>query len=642
MGDYQQLILLFAGFVVVTISANHLAQYFKKIKLPLITGLLILGMVCGPFVLNLIPTNSTVGLRFINDIALAFIAFAASAELYLKDMRNQLKSIKWMTFGQLVITFVLSGLAVYFMADYIPFMQEMGTAKRVAISLLMGTIFVARSPASAIAIINEVRARGPFTQTTLGVTVLKDFLVIILFAVCINFSDALINGQPLDIGFILKLLSELAISFLLGLLVGRLLYYILYFRIHKIAKTTYIIALGYGVYLFGYFLKDWMLLQYGKEFHIEPLLICIIGSFWVSNYTRFRYEFIKILDDIGPTIYIGFFTLAGASLSLDILYHVGLIAIALFVIRLITIMIGAYVGSALAGDPPEIKRISWMPYVTQAGVGMGLATIVEKMYPEWGTSFATLVIGVIVINQIVGPPLFKWAIYKVKENHNKADAQEFDGIQDALIFGMESQSVALARQLNEHGWLTKIVTVNKDVDTNEYSDLSIHYTEKITIETLDELEAYKSESMVFMLPDEESLRVCQLVYENIGTKNVVVRLNNHYNMKKFVDLGVLVVNPSTAIVGLLDHFVRSPQATSLLLGMEKDQDTIDLEVLSPNLFGLALRDLRLPSDIIILSIKRRGQMIISHGYTRLRRGDWVTMVGSTKSLDKMTLMFSNI
>jgi len=639
MQDYQQTLLMLIAFVVVAISANHIAQYFKKIKLPLITGLLFVGVACGPFLLALIPRENLINLRFINDIALAFIAFAASAELYLKDMRRQINSIKWMTFGQLVVTFVLSGLAVFFLAEYIPFMREMTTSGKVAVSMLMGAIFVARSPASAIAIINEVRARGPFTQTTLGVTVLKDFLVIILFAICINVADALFTGKAFGLSFILVLLAELLTSFGLGLLVGQLLYFILSRHLHKYSKTFLILAVGYSSYLLAHFIKDYTLAEFGAAFHIEPLLICIIGSFWVSNYTKFRHEFINILDEIGPLVYISFFTLAGASLSLDILWQVGIFAIILFIIRLLTIIIGAYVGSSLAGDSSDIRRISWMPYVTQAGVGLGLATIVEAAYPAWGNEFSTLVIAVIVINQVVGPPLFKWAIYKVGENHNKANIQEFDGIRDTIIFGLESQSIALARQLNDHGWLTKIVTKQKDVNMQDYEDLEIHYAEEVTLELLETLEAKKSEGIVLMHKDDENLAICEMIYENIGTENIVVRVNNHYNMKKFHDLGALVVNPSTAIVSLMDHFVRSPQATSLLLGMQQNQDSLDLEVLNPDLFGLALRDLRLPADIIILSIKRRGQMIISHGYTRLRKGDLVTLVGSNEGLDKMTLMF---
>lgn len=639
MQDYQQTLLVLVGFIVVAISANQLAQYFKKIKLPLITGLLFVGIACGPFILRLIPVSSITNLHFINDIALAYIAFAASAELYLKDMRRQINSIKWMTFGQLVVTFVLSGVTIFFLSGYIPFMMNMPVLTRVAISLLIATIFVANSPASAMAVISEVRASGPFTRVTIGVTVLKDFLVIILFTICFNIADALITGQDFGLSFILVLLAELVSSFTLGILVGWALHFVLSKHLHKYSKTLLVLTIGYSTYLLGHFIKDYTFAQFGFGFHIEPLLICIIGSFWVSNYTKYRHEFINLLEGIGPLIYIAFFTLAGASLSLDVLWEVGLFALILFVVRLLTIIMGAYVGSSLARDSSEIKKVSWMPYVTQAGVGLGLATIVESAYPTWGNAFATLVIGVIVINQIVGPPLFKWAIFKIGENHNKANIQEFDGVRDAIIFGLESQSIALARQLNGNGWMTKIVTKQNDFNKDDYEDLEIHYAEEVTLDLLDKLEAKKSEGIVLMHTDNENLEICEMIYENIGTENIVVRVNNHYNMKKFHNLGALVVNPSTAIVSLMDHFVRSPQATSLLLGMQENQDTLDLEVLNSDLVGLALRDLRLPSDIIILSIKRKGQMIISHGYTRLRKGDLVTLVGSNEGLDKMTLMF---
>ena len=90
---------------------------------------------------------------------------------------------------------------------------------------------------------------------------------------------------------------------------------------------------------------------------------------------------------------------------------------------------------------------------------------------------------------------------------------------------------------------------------------------------------------------------------------------------------------------MLDHFVRSPQAASLLLGMQKGQDTSDIQVLNPDIQGLLIRNLRLPADVIILSVKRGGNLIISHGYTRLRAGDTLTMVGSKKSLAEVSLKF---
>lgn len=42
-----------------------------------------------------------------------------------------------------------------------------------------------------------------------------------------------------------------------------------------------------------------------------------------------------------------------------------------------------------------------------------------------------------------------------------------------------------------------------------------------------------------------------------------------------------------SVASLLEHFVRSPVGTSLLLGMDDGQEMIDLEVRDPSLQGVA-------------------------------------------------------
>ena len=86
------------------------------------------------------------------------------------------------------------------------------------------------------------------------------------------------------------------------------------------------------------------------------------------------------------------------------------------------------------------------------------------------------------------------------------------------------------------------------------------------------------------------------------------------------------------MINLLDHFVRSPNATSMLLGLDSTQDSVDVEIRNEDLHGLTLRDLRFPTDVIVLSVMRKGRVIISHGFTRLRKGDIVTLVGSKDSI----------
>lgn len=637
----KELIVALGGFLVIALSANHISKFFAKIKFPLITGLLLAGIIAGPFVFDLIPSENSKNLIFLNEISLAFIAFAAGSELYLKEIRGQFKSIIWNTLGQLVVTFLLGTTGVLFMSEFIPFMQDMSFSARLGVAMLMATIFVARSPSSAIAVINELRAKGPFTQTAIGVTVVTDVLVIILFAVCFALSKTLLSGDSFSLLALGILLIELFVSFGLGWVLGRFIMWFFKFKMNKNLKVTILIALGYGVYLFANWLGDFTAQPYvfGHKFYVEPLLICILGSYFVTNYSTSRPEFIEILHETGPIIYVVFFTLTGSSLALDVLLEVFLVAVVFFGVRLLGMIGGGYLGGTIAGDSWKFRHLNWMPYITQAGVGLGLATIIKHAFPDFGVQFETIIIGVIVINQVVGPPLLKFALYKVEETHEKHETPVFDGHNDAIIFGLEPMSLALARQLKGNNWGVKIAAMKKADEIEQVDDIEIVFMNDISLDCLNKLEPKHADTMVMMLSDSENYKWCELIYEQIGTKELVVRASgDRYYAKKFEKLDALVVDPSLAMVNLMDHFVRSPNATSILLGMETDQDAVDIEVMDLNIQGLALRDLRLPSDILILSITRKDQMMITHGYTRLRIGDIVTILGSEESIDKVELM----
>ena len=636
--DITSLIVVAIGLLIVVLAADSIAKVFQKIKLPLITGFIITGIVAGSSMLNFISRDSIHRLDFLIDIALSIIAFSAGAELYLNELRSRLNSIKWMTIGQLVITFVLSSLLIYFIADNISFMKEMDASTKIAVSLLFGTIFVARSPSSAIAVINEMRANGPFTKTVMGVTVVKDVLVIILFAISFSLAKAFIKDEDIGFLFIAILLFELFLSFGLGILVGNLIKMMLSQSLNQKLKSALIILIGYSIYLLASFLESSTAELFTHGLIVEPLLICIIASFVVTNYSKHRIEFSEQLEKIAPIIYIIFFTLTGASLSIQVLWSVLGIAFALFFLRLITMVLGGIFGVIAAKDPKEYTFIAWMPYITQAGVALGLATIVAEEFPVWGDSFETIIIAIIVINQLIGPPLFKWTLNYVKESHLKARSNQPLLRQNAMIIGVESQSISLAHQLAKHNWKSCLVSVD-DFKIDDIKDFKVFKLDDLSLESLKKLEIEKVEAVVLMLSDKKNYEIAEMIYEHIGTKEVIVRLNKRENFNKFHDLGALIIEPMTAIVSLLDHFVRSPNAASLLLGMDKGQDSIDVEILNKDIHGMRLRELHLPSDIIILSVKRKGHVIISHGYTRLRLGDIITLVGAEKSLEDIVFKF---
>ncbi len=638
--DNYTILVFIIGFGIVAIASFQVAKIFQKINFPLITGLIITGIIAGSSVLNFITTEAIQHLNFLNEISLAIIAFSAGSELYLDDLRSRLKSIKWMTICQLIITFVLTSVVIYFVADRIPFMASLPSKYKIAIAILFGTIFVANSPSSAIAVINEMRANGPFTKMVMGVTVVKDVLVIILFAICLSVANAFINGEEIGFLFLVILLAELIVSFTIGYIVGRVLQLVFIDYINNKLKAGLLVAIGYGVYLFAHFVKIKSIEFFHHEFVIEPLLICIIASFVITNYSKHRIEFKELLEKISPTIYIIFFTLTGASLSIQTLMSVFGIAIALFFLRLFTMVLGGVFGVIASKDPKEYTFIAWMPFLTQAGVALGLTTIVVHQFPEWGHEFETIIVAIIVINQLVGPPLFKWSLNFVKESHLRANTPEFDGTRDAVIFGLESQSIALANQLQKNNWEVRIVSVGTG-NTYLTESVEVLNIEKPSLENLLKLQLNKTEAIVLMLSDSKNYKLAELIYEHIGTKDVIVRLNKRENFDKFHKLGILIIEPATAIVSLLDHFVRSPTATSLLLGMDEGQDSMDIEIRNTDIHGLRIRELRLPTNVIVLSIKRKGQLLMTHGYTRLRVGDVITLVGAQQSLEEIRFKFEN-
>ncbi|WP_420631125.1 cation:proton antiporter [Candidatus Leptofilum sp.] len=643
MEFFQELPLTLLNFSLIALASWQIGRLFAHFNLPKISGYLFTGLLAGPFVLGFASSKVVESLRFIDEISLAFIAFAAGSELYLPEIRGRLRSIGLVTAVIVFVTVVGGTLAVFLLADFIPFMQEFSVASQVAIALMAATIMVARSPSVAIALINELRARGPFTQMALGVTVISDVLVIVFFAISADITGAILTGVSINLGLLLLLIVELMLSVGLGIVLSRLLLLALNQHWQSTVKTAVILALGYSVYALSGFIREYTHDNFPVEILLEPLLICMVASFIINNYSSRRLEFSEILHDVGPFIYVAFFTLVGKGLKLDILAQVWPIALALAFIRVGVILIGSFSGGLLARDSMKSNRYKWMVFVTQAGVALGLAKEAAVAFPGWGDAFATTIIAMVVLNEIVGPILFKFALNRMGESHVQAEPEPFDGVRDAIILGLTPQSITLARQLKAHHWQVRLAALNNEQTQSQLAllnnNVQVHLLEEISVAALQSLEATQADSFVLMLSNEENLAVCELVFEHFGTETVVVHSTDRELRSTFQELGALIVEPDTAVVSLLEQFVRAPSATSLLLGTDHEQEIVDVELRNRDLAGVTLRELRLPLDVLILSVRRGQQTLVSHGHTQLKLGDKVTLYGVPERLDEVMLRF---
>jgi len=244
---------------------------------------------------------------------------------------------------------------------------------------------------------------------------------------------------------------------------------------------------------------------------------------------------------------------------------------------------------------------------------------------------------VIVINQVVGPPFFKIAIRRVGEDHLPATAHP-DRIRDVLILGVEQSSLALARQLKAHGWKVKLADTDRThVDRMNDNGLEIHWLPEITSGQLDGLITSGTDAVVAMLhDDEENFQACQIASESFGVPRLIARLQDNARDESLAEIGVMVVHPAAALVSLLDQSVRAPDAIASLLQSDPNFDTVQITITDHDLVDIPLRDIRFPTDVLVIRIKRGSHSIEPHGYSTFHLDDEVLLMGNSDSLAEIS------
>ncbi|MFQ5717935.1 MAG: cation:proton antiporter [Acidobacteriota bacterium] len=296
------LIMALAALAIVALAADKVGAFFGRLRLPLITGFLFTGVLAGPHGLDLIRSSAIGHLHVVSETTIAFIAFAAGSELDLGDLKHRLRSIRWVSTGLVVVTFSSTVVATLLVADALPFARALPATERWAVALLAGAVLVARSPSSAIAVVNELRARGPFTGMVLGVTVVMDAVVIVLFAASSSMADALLAGQAFDLQVPLLVLGEIVVSLGLGFLLGKVLPSLVGGSRHQTVRAGLLLATGLLNFSGADLVRTLSRARLSVDILIEPLLVCMVAAFVSTNFTSHTGRVREVVESAGPTV----------------------------------------------------------------------------------------------------------------------------------------------------------------------------------------------------------------------------------------------------------------------------------------------------------------------------------------------------
>jgi len=395
-------ITLLTGAGMLLIFSYLAGKVGKFVRLPKITGYLLLGIFVGPSVSGLFTREMVSELHLVNNLAVSLIALTAGAEIQLSWLRARARIILWIMVWQNTVLMVLVASVLFLVRQWLPFMSGEHWHADLIISIVLGAFAVASSPSVVVAMIAETRASGPLSQTVLGVTVLKDVAVIVLFTLAIAVGKALLGGQSIDSSVAWDLFRQISLSVVFGACIG-------------IALAAYIKLIGQEVPLV-LIVVCFCMAEMEPLFHVEPLLMGMTAGFFLRNVFPGASELvIHGMEQLSLPVYCLFFGLAGLTLETGALARLGIWALFFVCLRLIGLYLGTRLGAKMGRAEPRVRDHCWLGFVSQAGVTLAMAAIVAKTFPSWGPGVQTLTVTFIAIDQLVGPPLFKRALTKAGE-----------------------------------------------------------------------------------------------------------------------------------------------------------------------------------------------------------------------------------
>ncbi len=383
-----------------------LGDVAERLRVPWITGCIVLGVALGPAAGDVLPTTRAAALGGFTQAALAVIAFNIGSQLTLGRLKTIGGSVVLMAAAQLLapVALVLAGESL------------LGLALPAA--LILAAVAPATAPTTTYSVIRRREATGPFIDRALGVLALNDAAAVLIFsAVSAGVVAMLGAGAASGIGTALwHAAANEALSIAAGIALG-----LFYLAIRPIIEDgrpgweSRLTALLLGLVLLS--IGGAIALQLSHL--LLPLSLGIVVANGVDSVEQ---DFIrKHIKGFEEPLFFVFFVLAGAHLPVTAAGHLALLASA--VIYLACRFAGKYAGisltaSALHLDQPT-RRYLGLCFPSQGALAMGLILALRdspavRQLPAGVSEPIETAVSVILIavllSQLVGPALIDLAV----------------------------------------------------------------------------------------------------------------------------------------------------------------------------------------------------------------------------------------
>lgn len=354
------MLLMDIGKLIVTgVVAYYVGKGVTRLGMPAILGWLVTGMALGPHGVGLLGDSILdAGWYTVTESILeCMLGLMIGTELIWAKLKRSGKQILVTTMTESLGAFVVVSLVfgVIFTLTQVP----------VYLAFLFGGIALATAPAPSLSIVNQMKTAGPVTSTLIPMAVLDDLVAALVFFTVVAFTSAHISTQSLSVGAVLVMVFlPVPLGMLLGWLSGLLLRRVQSPRLGAgLLAGALVLAAAFGMYL-----NQRVLPMPALNFMLLGMGLSAVVANMLSQSQRDA-----IMARLNPVINVALLVLIlnlGAPLDYHLILGAGIYTAVYILARAAGKYGGAYLGAALTGAEPTVKKYLGFTLLPHSGVSL--------------------------------------------------------------------------------------------------------------------------------------------------------------------------------------------------------------------------------------------------------------------------------
>jgi Kef-type K+ transport system membrane component KefB/Trk K+ transport system NAD-binding subunit len=608
------LLVVFLAFLVPIVLSR-----FKKLRLPIVVGEILVGIIIGRSGFGWVQHHDP-ALDLLAEFGFVFLMFLSGMEIDFSNLRFRRESLPQKTierrqlsplaigglsFG---LTLLLSGMVGYSL-------YRLGYVSDI---WMMALILSTTSLGVVVPVLKERGlSTGRYGQTLLVAALIADFATMLLITVDVA---VLSHGITLDI----LLIGILFLAFFFMYRFGNVFFNQIPGVRRILEELSHATA---QIKVRAAFTMMLIFVVLAEVLGAEVILGAFLAGAIVSLLRRPEdEELTHQLESIGFGFFIPiFFIMVGVDFNLQALLGssqalilVPFLVLAAFAVKFISGLVfkinftwretfGA--GSLLSA------RLSLI--IAASAIGLRLGVISEAINAD--------IILVAIITVTVAPLIFLRIIPETED----AEARP------VVVVGAGLLGLQVAEQLVSHGEPVMLI----DPDEARIQRANERGFEAVVgrVEQYDSVtEPYlnRAKALVCIHADlERNYRVCERARTTYGIDHVVTRITDPSAVTRFDNLGVTTMNAAMDQAVLLGLLARNPAAYELLTRTDDDKEVCEVAVYNPQFLDQPLRQVQFPGDLLVLAVRREGELVVPNGDTRLSAGDQVTLLGGCNCVE---------